>query len=331
MKNRIEISRLFGIGVEILEHAGTGRDNAGIQVDALLSAELRGHPSHEFLRLLRLAEHIEAGAVHPNGRGSFSRHGNSLLQVGGRRGLEPVVMAKAIRRLQELVSDREIAMAYISNSNHIGMLAIYFGGISMPNRHPVKWLEEYLYYYTRYGTTQALNISPGQLMVGYLLNQLGVDNEFKVSVFYGGSDSAFGVFHTLAMASLMSRPGGRSPLIGLNLNNSANLETIKSIADLRGRLGMTDTVRIEHHVTEAYKSIVPQPYCRRDDLVEAAHTVTNIAAKHEGGDPEVESTCDHSSDIMYYFVPKSDSVSSGLMSAFQRNYMDKHNAMQRTA
>ena len=207
----------------------------------------------------------------------------------------------------------------------------YFGGIGMPNRHPVKWLEEYLYYYTRYGTTQALNISPGQLMVGYLLNQIGVDNEFKVSVFYGGSDSAFGVFHTLAMASLMSRPGGRSPLIGLNLNNSANLETIKSIADLRGRLGMTDTVRIEHHVTEAYKSIVTQPYCRRDDLVEAAHTVTNIAAKHEGGDPEVESTRDHPSDIMDYFVPKSDAVSSGLMSAFQRNYMDKHNAMQRTA
>ena len=70
-------------------------------------------------------------------------------------------MAEAIRRLQELVSDREIVMACISNSNHIGMLAIYFGGIGMPNRHPVKWLEEYLYYYTRYGTTQALNISPG--------------------------------------------------------------------------------------------------------------------------------------------------------------------------
>ena len=118
MKNRIEISRLFEIGVEILEHAGTGRDNAGIQGDALLSAELRGHPSHEFLRLPRLAERIEAGVVHPNGRGSFSRHGNSVSQVDGRRGLEPVVMGKAIRRLQELVSDREIAMAYISNSNH---------------------------------------------------------------------------------------------------------------------------------------------------------------------------------------------------------------------
>ncbi len=207
----------------------------------------------------------------------------------------------------------------------------YFGGIGMPNRHPVKWLEEYLYYYTRYGTRQALNISPGQLMVGYLLNQLGVDNEFKVSVFYGGSDSAFGVFHTLAVACLMSRRDGRSPLIGLNLNNSVNLETIRSIADVRDRLGMTDTVRIEHHVTEAYKSIVTQPYCRRDELVEAARTITNIAAKHEGGDPEVESTRDHPSDIMDYFVPKSDAVSSGAMSAFQRNYMDKHDAMQVTA
>ena len=125
MENRIEVSRLFEIGVEILEHAGTGRDNAGIQVDVLLSAELRGHPSHGFLRLPRLVQRIEAGVVYPNERGSFSRDGNSVLQVDGRRGLGPVIVAEAIRRLQELVSDRGIAMACISNSNHIGMLATY--------------------------------------------------------------------------------------------------------------------------------------------------------------------------------------------------------------
>ena len=223
----------------------------------------------------------------------------------------------------------------IDGSNvHLGgpdTIAGYFGGIGMPNDYPLKWLEEYLYYYTNYGTTQALNISPGQLMAGYLLNQLGVDNEFKVSVFYGGSDSDYGVFHTLALASLMQRADGRSPLMGLNLNNSVNAQTIRRVAAVREQLGMTDTVRIEHHVTEAYRSIVRQPYCRRDELIEVAQTVTNIAAKHEGGDPEVEQTRAHSSDIMDYFVSKEDALASGKMSVFQANYMDKHSAMQKTA
>lgn len=223
----------------------------------------------------------------------------------------------------------------IDGSNvHLGgpdTIAGYFGGIGMPNDYPLKWLEEYLYYYTNYGTTQALNISPGQLMAGYLLNQLGVDNEFKVSVFYGGSDSDYGVFHTLALTSLMQRADGRSPLMGLNLNNSVNAQTIRRVAAVREQLGMTDSVRIEHHVTEAYRSIVRQPYCRRDELIAVAQTVTNIAAKHEGGDPDVEQTRAHSSDIMDYFVSKEDALASGKMAAFQANYMDKHSAMQKTA
>ncbi len=125
MKNKIEASRLFEIGVDILEHAGAERDNAAIQVDAFLSAELRGHPSHGFLRLPRLVERIEAGVAHPNKRGSFSRDGNSLLKVDGQRGLGPVVMAEAIQRLKDVASESGVAMACISNSNHIGMLAIY--------------------------------------------------------------------------------------------------------------------------------------------------------------------------------------------------------------
>ncbi|MGD8814086.1 MAG: hypothetical protein PVI78_06375, partial [Anaerolineales bacterium] len=34
----------------------------------------------------------------------------------------------------------------------------YFGGVGQPNEHAIQWLDEYLYYYTTYGTRQVLNV-----------------------------------------------------------------------------------------------------------------------------------------------------------------------------
>ena len=61
----------------------------------------------------------------------------------------------------------------------------YFGGIGQPNEYALKWLDEFLYYYTNYGVRQVLNINPGTVLLGYLLYRLGVDIEFKISVFMG--------------------------------------------------------------------------------------------------------------------------------------------------
>jgi hypothetical protein len=49
----------------------------------------------------------------------------------------------------------------------------YFGGIGQPNGHPVKWLEEYLHYYTSYGVKQVLNINPGHRAGGLHAEQAG--------------------------------------------------------------------------------------------------------------------------------------------------------------
>src|SRR4030042_2264821 len=42
-----------------------------------------------------------------------------------------------------------------------GTITGYFGGVGQPNNYPVKWIEEYLGYYTRYGVRQGLNLHPG--------------------------------------------------------------------------------------------------------------------------------------------------------------------------
>ena len=206
----------------------------------------------------------------------------------------------------------------------------YFGGIGQPNEHALQWMDEYLYYYTNYGIRQVLNINPGTVLLGYLLHKLGVDMEFKISVFMG-NDNPYAVLWTLMAARLFSRKDGSTPLIGFNLSNSVDCETLERSSEIRKRFGLEENVRIEHHITETWKSIVRQPYNRRCDLLEVAPKVPNISAKHEGGDPDVEQTREHASDILDYFRNKDEILSCGDMSCLERNYLDKHEAVNRTA
>ncbi len=206
----------------------------------------------------------------------------------------------------------------------------YFGGIGQPNEYALKWVDEYLHYYTEYGVRQVLNINPGTVLVGYFLHKLGIDNEFKISVFMG-NDNPFSILWTLMTARLFARPDKTTSLIGFNLSNSANNYTILKAAQIRQALGLENVVRFEHHITETWKSIVRQPYNRREELVEIAAQVSNIAAKHEGGDPEIEEKLNHPSDILDYFMPKSDVLEKGLMEAMQNNYIEKHRSLNLTA
>ncbi len=206
----------------------------------------------------------------------------------------------------------------------------YFGGVGQPNDHALMWLDEFLYYYTHYGVKQVLNLNPGTVLLGYLLHKLGIDNEFKISVFMG-NDNPYAVLWTLIGAKLFSRPDGTSPLIGFNFSNSVNNQTIELCAEARGALDFEKVVRFEHHITETWKSIVRQPYNRRDELMALAGRVSNISAKHEGGDPEVEEKLDYPSDILDYFRDKAEVIESGHMPLLERNYLEKHNALNHTA
>jgi len=206
----------------------------------------------------------------------------------------------------------------------------YFGGIGEPNEYAIKWFDEFLYYYTNYGIYQVLNFNAGTILIGFLAHKLGINNEFKISVF-AGTDNPYFILWTLLMAKLFARPDGTTPLIGFNLSNSVNKSTIEAAAKIRKSFGFENKVRIEHHITETQKHIVRQPYQRRTELVELADHVKNISAKHEGGDPEIDAAREHPSDILEYFLPKSDVESQGLMPKLLLNYMDKHAALNHTA
>lgn len=206
----------------------------------------------------------------------------------------------------------------------------YFGGIGQPNDYALKWLDEYLNYYTTYGIKQVLNINPGTVLLGYFLHKLGIEIEFKISVFMG-NDNPYSALWTLIGAKLFAREDGTTSLVGFNWANSVNNETLQIASQIRKLLDLERAVRFEHHITETYKSIVIQPYDRAEELIELAATVPNIAAKHEGGIPAVDGQRDHPSDIFDYFRSKEEIEAQGLMDALKRNYLDKHDALNRTA
>ncbi|MBE0526522.1 MAG: hypothetical protein IH631_06235, partial [Candidatus Thorarchaeota archaeon] len=144
-------------------------------------------------------------------------------------------------------------------------------------------------------------------------------------------DNPYACLWTLLTAKLFSRDDGTSPLIGFNLSNSVNNETIEHAAYIRGEFGFEDVVRIEHHITETYKSIVRQPYDRLPELLDIAGHVKNISAKHEGGVPEIEESRDYQSDILDYFREKDEIIAAGHMPLHLANYLDKHHSLNRTA
>jgi len=206
----------------------------------------------------------------------------------------------------------------------------YFGGVGQPNNFALKWIDEFLYYYTNYGIKQVLNVNPGTVLLGYFIHKLGIDNEFKISV-YMGNDNPYSCLWTLITAKLFAREDGTSPLIGFNLSNAVNNETLELSAIIRKAFDFEDVVRLEHHIVETWKSIVRQPYDRRDELIEVAKKVKNISAKHEGGNIEVEKIREHPSDILDYFRDKQEIIDSGEWEFMRQNLLDRYVAVNTTA
>ena len=206
----------------------------------------------------------------------------------------------------------------------------YFGGIGQPNEYALKWLDEALYYYTTYGVKSVLNFNAGTILLGFLLYKLGIDNEFKISVFFG-SDNPYHAFWIMMAAKLFSRDDGSSPLIGFNWSNSINNETMELTAQFRKQLGFEEIVRFEHHIVETWKSIVRQPYDRRAELMQIADHVANISAKHEGGEVNIEPARPHPSDILDYFRDKKEVIETGDWEALKQNFLDKVDAANNTA
>jgi hypothetical protein len=133
-------------------------------------------------------------------------------------------------------------------------------GIGQPNDHALMWLDEWLYYYTNYGVRAVLNINPGTVLLGYMLYKVGVDIEFKISVFMG-NDNPYAALWTLIGARLFAREDGTTPLIGFNFGNSIDNRTLELSACVREALELGHrSLRASHYRgLEEHRAAAAQP------------------------------------------------------------------------
>jgi LDH2 family malate/lactate/ureidoglycolate dehydrogenase len=126
----LEVSEVRKVAGGALALAGVPAEQASIQLELLLEAELRGVPSHGLLRLDRIVQRIANGVADPHVRGRHTWRSTAYLAVDGQKGLGPVVANAALTAIQERARQTGIALAAITNSNHIGMLAWYVENVA---------------------------------------------------------------------------------------------------------------------------------------------------------------------------------------------------------
>lgn len=121
----VAVDDIRSIAGKVLERAGVQADHAAVQIDLLVEAELRGVSSHGLLRLDRIVQRIRNGVVNSAARGIHTWRSSSFLSVDGQAGLGPVIANQALAATQARARETGVALAAITNSNHIGMLGWY--------------------------------------------------------------------------------------------------------------------------------------------------------------------------------------------------------------
>lgn len=110
---------------DVLRAHGATPDEARQQALVLVEADLRGQSSHGLQRVPMLVERILNGVLRP---GAIAQHRwvtDSVLAVDGRAGFGPPVAFSAIDRIAARAGETGVAVAVVSNSNHLGMLVCY--------------------------------------------------------------------------------------------------------------------------------------------------------------------------------------------------------------
>lgn len=121
----VDLADLRKIVEQVLVALGATADIARLQADQLIEGDLRGHPSHGVQRLPLLARRIRNGVADPATTGEHTWRSRSVLTVDGRGGLGPPVAMVALEPIIGRAREEGVAIASISNSNHLGMLAPY--------------------------------------------------------------------------------------------------------------------------------------------------------------------------------------------------------------
>ena len=121
----VDAARLHRIVSETLIGYGASPCDADRQAMIFVEGDLRDQHSHGVRRLPVLVERMRRGLAASVGGPELTWITDAVLRVDGHRGFGPVAAFAAIDAIMERAESTGIAIATVSNSNHLGMLAPY--------------------------------------------------------------------------------------------------------------------------------------------------------------------------------------------------------------
>ena len=152
---------LHDYAVRYLERFSVPARDAGIVADVLVAADLRGIPSHGFIRLHSYyGQRLAHGHMNPQAELKVVSETATTLTFDGGNGLGQVAGHRAMTRCVEKADKANVAVAVVHRSNHYGiagyyaMMALEHGmiGASLTNSHPLVA--------PTYGRTAAVGTNP---------------------------------------------------------------------------------------------------------------------------------------------------------------------------
>jgi len=113
------------VGLELLQTAGVGLQEAGLVAENLVAAELRGVPTHGINLLPAILERIEAGQMEVPTKLKVIADEQTITHIDGGNGFGQTAAAEGMRRCIEKARRFGTGFSLIRNTNNVGLLALY--------------------------------------------------------------------------------------------------------------------------------------------------------------------------------------------------------------
>src|ERR1700724_553878 len=121
----VDHNELRRIGRRVFVAAGSSEDEAGLVIDHLVEANLKGHDSHGVGMIPSYLRNREGGKVAPNEPGRIVSDSGSMLVYDGERGYGQIVARNATLLGIDRAKRDGVAVVALRNAHHIGRVGTY--------------------------------------------------------------------------------------------------------------------------------------------------------------------------------------------------------------
>ena len=130
---------LRDLAQELFMRAGMSVENAGIEADVLIWANLRGVDSHGILRVPIYVKNLETGIYNPRPEIRVIRETAAALFVDADRALGPVASVPTTKKIVAKAREAGICWGMVRNSGHQGAIGYYAQMIAQEGMAAMTW------------------------------------------------------------------------------------------------------------------------------------------------------------------------------------------------